>query len=102
MTSLKTTKSYMKYVRYYCIGQKILHYQAGTRYYIISKNYDIIRQQDYYIIGHIITLSCSYYIIACVIRQLLHQQAIITLSVIKKAITIIRRSQYNAHLHQFV
>jgi hypothetical protein len=82
MTSTKTTKSYVKCVRYYSIGQNILHYQAGTCYYIISKNYYIIRQQVYYIIGYIITL-CSYYIIGCLItllssyyidRRLLHFQ----------------------------
>ena len=70
MTSTKMTKSYVKYVRYYSIGQNILHYQAETRYYIISQNYYIIRQQVYYIIEYIITLSCSYYIIGCLITLL--------------------------------
>ena len=34
MKSAKTTKSYVKYVRYYINGRKLLHYQARGVYYI--------------------------------------------------------------------
>ena len=37
MKSTKTTKSYMKYVHYYIIGQTLLLYQAGARYHFISQ-----------------------------------------------------------------
>ena len=83
MTSTKTTKSFVKYVRYYSIGQKILHYQAGTPYYIISQNY--------YIIWYIIKLSCSYYyyrVCYYIIRQILHRQEITTFSVITNSVEV--------------
>ena len=37
MKSTKTTKSCVKYVRYYIIRRQKLHYQARTVYYIIQK-----------------------------------------------------------------
>ena len=82
---MTTTKSYVKYVRYYFIRRKLLHYQARAVYYIIRQklldyeaasllhyrakfntlsgsklitlSYDFITLS-----GVFITLSCSYYI----------------------------------------
>jgi len=78
MKSTKTTKSYVKYVRYYIIRRKLLHYQAkiitlsGENYYIIRRKllyYQAASLLHYQaMLLHyqaVITLTCDYYIIGC-------------------------------------
>ena len=64
MKSTKTTKSYEKFVRYYIIRRKLLHYQARGVYYINGRK-----------LLHYQVTSLLHYRL-----MLLHYQAVITLS----------------------
>ena len=85
MKSTKTTKSYVKCVRYYIIRRMLLHYQARRVYYIIRQqllHYQAASLLHYRVMllryrevitlsGDVITLSCDF---------LLHYQAVMSLT----------------------
>ena len=77
---MKTINSYVKYVRYYIIRQKLLHYQARAVYYVIiqtlhSQAASLLRYQATNLLHYqaVITLTGDYYIIGCNTRQFLLQ-----------------------------
>ena len=62
MKSMKATKSYVKYVRYYIIRRKLLHYMQQV-YYIIRQ---LLHYQAFLLhYQAVITLTGDCYIIGC-------------------------------------